>query len=128
MLEGRTTLLITHRLSQIRWADKILVMRHGEVVDYGTHDESDGQRCNLYRRIFAQATTLHLTARSRSPIGEASMMGFIMDGLDAEGYDRTYTDRDCSADLAYFRPRSCDAQPCTLMVVLGSVSMRRCRS
>jgi ATP-binding cassette subfamily B protein len=51
VLEGRTTLLITHRLSQIRWADRILVMRMGEVVDFGTHDELLG-RCSLYRRIF----------------------------------------------------------------------------
>ncbi len=52
VLEGRTTLLITHRLSQIRWADKILVLRKGAVVDFGTHDELMG-RCALYRRIFA---------------------------------------------------------------------------
>ncbi len=35
LLEGRTTLLITHRLSQIRWADRILVLRKGELVDSG---------------------------------------------------------------------------------------------
>jgi ATP-binding cassette subfamily B protein len=52
VLEGRTTLLITHRLSQIRWADKILVLRQGELVDQGTHEELLA-RCDLYRRIFA---------------------------------------------------------------------------
>jgi ATP-binding cassette subfamily B protein len=36
---GRTTLIITHRLSQIRWADFILVIRRGEIVARGTHDE-----------------------------------------------------------------------------------------
>ena len=51
ILQGRTTLLITHRLSQIRWADKILVLRKGELVDQGTHDELLA-RCKLYRRIF----------------------------------------------------------------------------
>ena len=49
--EGRTTLLITHRLSQIRWADQILVLQRGELVDRGTHDELMA-RCDLYRRIF----------------------------------------------------------------------------
>jgi len=49
---GRTTLLITHRLSQIRWADWVLVMRQGEIVDQGTHDDLLG-RCDLYRRIFS---------------------------------------------------------------------------
>ncbi len=51
LLEGRTTLLITHRLSQIRWADNILVVRRGEIVDQGTHDELM-QRSETYRRIF----------------------------------------------------------------------------
>jgi ATP-binding cassette subfamily B protein len=35
--QGRTTLIITHRLSQIRWADFILVIRQGEVIASGTH-------------------------------------------------------------------------------------------
>ncbi len=53
ILEGRTTLLITHRLSQIRWADRILVLRQGELVDQGTHDELL-ERSDAYRRIFAR--------------------------------------------------------------------------
>ena len=53
VLEGRTTLLITHRLSQIRWADRILVLDRNQIVDQGTHEELM-QRCDLYRRIFAR--------------------------------------------------------------------------
>lgn len=53
LLQGRTTLLITHRLSQIRWADKILVLKRGELIDQGTHDELMA-RSDTYRRIFAQ--------------------------------------------------------------------------
>jgi len=49
----RTTFLITHRLSQIRWADRILVLRQGELVDQGTHDELF-ERSEAYRRIFAR--------------------------------------------------------------------------
>ena len=49
----RTTFLITHRLSQIRWADRILVIRGGELIDQGGHDELL-ERCRDYRRIFAQ--------------------------------------------------------------------------
>ena len=52
VLEGRTTLLITHRLSQIRQADKILVLKRGELLDQGTHDELL-VRSETYRRIFA---------------------------------------------------------------------------
>ena len=57
LLQGRTTLLITHRLSQIRWADKILVMRHGELIDQGTHAELL-KRCDTYRRIFVHYDTI----------------------------------------------------------------------
>ncbi len=53
VLEGRTTLMITHRLSQIRRADKILMLHGGELVDQGTHEELLG-RSELYRRIFAR--------------------------------------------------------------------------
>ncbi len=49
----RTTFLITHRLSQIRWADRILVLRQGELVDQGTHEELL-ERSEAYRRIFAR--------------------------------------------------------------------------
>jgi ATP-binding cassette subfamily B protein len=49
----RTTFLITHRLSQIRWADSILVLRQGELVDQGTHEELMA-RSPAYQRIFAR--------------------------------------------------------------------------
>jgi ATP-binding cassette subfamily B protein len=49
----RTTFIITHRLSQIRWADRILVLRRGRLVDQGTHDELM-VRSEDYRRIFAR--------------------------------------------------------------------------
>ena len=48
---GRTTFIITHRLSQIRWADLILVMRKGELSAAGTH-AALMQSSEPYRRIF----------------------------------------------------------------------------
>lgn len=51
--QGRTTILITHRLSQIRWADLILVLDGGELVACGTHEELL-RRSPHYRRIFAR--------------------------------------------------------------------------
>jgi ATP-binding cassette subfamily B protein len=54
---GRTTFLITHRLSQIRWADKVLVLRKGQLVASGNHDELM-EASPAYRRIFEQYETV----------------------------------------------------------------------
>lgn len=51
--KGRTTLLITHRLSQIRWADLIIVLRKGRMVATGTHNELM-QTSEAYSRIFRE--------------------------------------------------------------------------
>jgi ATP-binding cassette subfamily B protein len=53
---GRTTLIITHRLSQIRWADLILVLRNGRLEAAGTHAELM-ERSPAYRRIFVDKET-----------------------------------------------------------------------
>lgn len=50
---GRTTFIITHRLSQIRWADVILVLRKGELVASGSHDELM-KSSEAYRDIFQE--------------------------------------------------------------------------
>jgi ABC-type multidrug transport system fused ATPase/permease subunit len=39
LMEGRTTLVIAHRLSTVRRADRIVVLVRGEIVEQGTHDE-----------------------------------------------------------------------------------------
>ena len=53
LAEGRTTFLITHRLSQIRRADRILVLHQGEIVAQGSHEELL-RESPVYRRIFAR--------------------------------------------------------------------------
>ncbi len=50
---GRTTLLITHRLSQIRWADLIIVLRKGRIAAMGTHAELM-KMSEAYSRIFKE--------------------------------------------------------------------------
>jgi ATP-binding cassette, subfamily B, bacterial len=51
--KGRTTFIITHRLSQIRWADLIIVMRRGRVTDVGSHEELM-LTSPAYQRIFTE--------------------------------------------------------------------------
>lgn len=49
---GRTTFLITHRLSQIRWADLIIVLRQGKIAAVGQHEELL-KTSEAYQRIFS---------------------------------------------------------------------------
>ena len=55
MMEGRTSFIVAHRLSTIRNADTILVMRDGDVIEQGTHEEllaAEGAYAALYRSQF----------------------------------------------------------------------------
>jgi ATP-binding cassette subfamily B protein len=55
--QGRTTFIITHRLSQIRWSDLIIVIRKGAITDIGTHDELV-KTSATYRAIFDRGESL----------------------------------------------------------------------
>ena len=50
IMQGRTTVVIAHRLSTVINADRIIVMEEGGVVDSGRHDELIA-RCDLYQRL-----------------------------------------------------------------------------
>jgi ATP-binding cassette, subfamily B, bacterial len=63
---GRTTILITHRLSQIRWADHIVVLRQGHVVAQGSHEELL-ETSEAYRRIFARYEATDETSEAVHP-------------------------------------------------------------
>jgi ATP-binding cassette subfamily B protein len=51
LMRNRTSIVIAHRLSTIRHANRILVMRHGELVDAGTHDELMSRK-GYYRQLY----------------------------------------------------------------------------
>ncbi|MEV0318118.1 ABC transporter ATP-binding protein [Streptomyces sp. NPDC050658] len=70
-LEGRTAVVIAHRLSTVRSADQILVVEAGRIVERGTHEELlavDGRYAELYRTQFA----------AKEPAGDASGDGGVM--------------------------------------------------
>ncbi len=71
LFSGRSTLLISHRFSTVRGADRIYVLSKGAVVESGTHDELMNEG-GLYCELF----TLQATAYFDNPDNGASPLAF----------------------------------------------------
>ena len=55
LMQGRTTFVIAHRLSTIGYADRIIVVVNGKIVEEGTHEQllsCEGEYCKLYQMQF----------------------------------------------------------------------------
>ncbi len=63
--EGRITVLVTHRLANVRHADQIVVLDHGRVADLGTHDELMA-RGGLYAELFGLQARAYADDRGRA--------------------------------------------------------------
>ncbi len=62
LIKGRTTIIIAHRLSTTKYADKIIVMHNGEIAEMGRHEEllrSQGIYHDLYELQFGRGPILN---------------------------------------------------------------------
>lgn len=83
LMEGRTTIVIAHRLSTVMDADKILVINDGQVVEEGTHNdllEKNGSYAVLYRSQFSKSHHDNLNS------------------VDAESVDKVTIDKNSGKD------------------------------
>lgn len=58
MARGRTVISIAHRLSTVKEADRVAVLKHGEIVEIGTFDELIQSKGTFHRLVEQQLTDL----------------------------------------------------------------------
>ncbi len=69
LMAGRTVVVIAHRLSTVRRADRIVVLEHGTIADVGSHEELM-KRFGTYRRLYdLQFKDLEPASQSATPVG-----------------------------------------------------------
>ncbi|MCM2495182.1 ABC transporter ATP-binding protein [Burkholderia glumae] len=81
LMEGRTTIVIAHRLSTVRSLDRLLVLDHGRVIEEGNHDALIRIEGGAYRRLFEQQA-LELAKGLIEQTG-----GYGIDALRAPAHD-----------------------------------------
>ncbi len=95
LMAGRTTLLVAHRRSTLRLADRIALVDGGKVVDSGTHDELMG-RSSLYRTLLAGP-------------------GSDCEGVEADGTEES-AESDAGVTPSAWRPSEGEAVPAPTML------------
>ncbi|KAJ1366073.1 Ubiquitin carboxyl-terminal hydrolase isozyme L1 [Parelaphostrongylus tenuis] len=86
--KGRTTIVVAHRLSTIRNADKIIVMKNGEIVEVGIHDELIARKGVYYELVNAQVfSEIHdSTGDIMAPGSSVPINRSVSNSSENEGY------------------------------------------
>ncbi|MEO5886934.1 MAG: ABC transporter ATP-binding protein, partial [Anaerolineales bacterium] len=69
LMKGKTTIIISHELSLIRHADKIIVIKEGQIEQMGTHDELI-RAGGLYANLYIMQSGQREMVESASPVAE----------------------------------------------------------
>jgi len=76
VLQERTAIVIAHRLSTIKAADRIIVLREGEIIEEGDHDTlmaQAGHYAELYNTYFRHQSSEYIKSWSKAPVGEVAV-------------------------------------------------------
>jgi len=65
MIQDKAAVLITHRLSAVKLADKVAVFSDGQVIEYGTHEELYAKG-GIYKEMFDKQSEFYVKAASES--------------------------------------------------------------
>ena len=97
ILEGRTTLLVAHRRSTLRLADRICVVDAGRVVDVGTHTELEA-RCPLYRLLLSGPGQDAEAVDAGLALDAAAQASALAAGVQVDGVTPSLWQRDREID------------------------------
>jgi ATP-binding cassette subfamily B protein len=70
ILRNRTSIVIAHRLSTVKAADRIIVLRKGQIIEQGNHDQlmrQGGHYAELYNTYFRHQSLEYINAKQREP-------------------------------------------------------------
>jgi ABC-type multidrug transport system fused ATPase/permease subunit len=82
IMEDRTAIVIAHRLSTVKNADRIIVMKEGEIIEQGTHDgllAQQGHYADLYNTYFRHQSLEYINAGTGKVTLEPEDLGEVAD-------------------------------------------------
>ena len=99
VMRGRTSILISHRVSTVKEADEIIVLDNGEIVERGTHDELAGTR-----RILRGTASAAVAGRGTEPRMSDAIVRRQSNHAEEEVLGKAYDSRLMRRLITYLRP------------------------